>query len=199
MTALKWDPRDTAHLSGSNHKLNTIGLSRFTSTIKNLKLLAKNKFGVTTLKEYLTGKSPESLASLHGRSCTQLTSLKKDLGLLKMNNASKTIIVRRTLNDDVPFLFATYLKHNWYDKRNSTMLPKMVWTLAQRKKLSKIIEEQKVRVACLSDDPDIILGYGFMDNDKKPFVYVKLAWRNSPYKIEELLTTTIEKDDHEKT
>lgn len=111
-----------------------------------------------------------------------------------MINTSKTIIVRKAIAEDIPFLFSTYLKHNWYDKRNTTLLPKFVWTTAQRKRLQKIFDEGRIRVACLSDDKEIILGYAFMDKDDKVFVYVKMAWRNSPYKIEDLLKTTVEKE-----
>lgn len=185
---------DTALMCGNNLKQNTTALYLFTTTIKNLKPNEKKLFGGITQRGFLIEKLQKSLTLLLDKFFTQSTQLKKDLASPKMINASKTIIVRKANKEDVPFLFSTYLKHNWYDKRNSTMLPKMVWTLAQRKRLQKVFDEQRIKVACLSDDPEIILGYGFIDNDKKPFIYVKLAWRNSPYKIEELLKLTLEKE-----
>lgn len=96
------------------------------------------------------------------------------------------IKIRDHVEGDHPFLFATYLQNNWYDKTNTTTLKKATWMGLQHKRLEKVLDEQKVKVACLSNDEDIILGYAFNDG-KKPFVYVKLAWRKNPQKIEELL------------
>jgi len=104
------------------------------------------------------------------------------------------IIVRRAKEEDVPFLFATYLKHNWYDKTNSTLLPKMAWMNAQRKRLQRIFDSGLILIACLGDDPDLIMGYGFLDLDKRPFVYIKKHYRNQEENIEELLKESINKE-----
>lgn len=94
--------------------------------------------------------------------------------------------------DDEAFLFATYLKNNWYRQESSTMLPKKIWMWAQHKRLEKVMKNQVITVACLKDDPDVILGYGFWDEDK-PFVYIKLAWRSDKLNLEKELTERIEK------
>lgn len=111
----------------------------------------------------------------------------------------KKIIVRPAKEEDVPFLFATYLKHNWYDKTNSTLLPKIVWINAQRKRLQKIYDENKVKIACINEDPDLIMGYGFLDLDKKPFVYIKKHYRNQEENLENLLRESIKGDTNEET
>lgn len=94
---------------------------------------------------------------------------------------------------DHPFLFSTYLKNNWYDKTNSTTLKKATWMGLQHSRLEKVLEEQKVKIACLSEDPDVILGYSFQDGSA-PFVYVKLAWRNTFCKLnlKDLLLKSLE-------
>ena len=94
--------------------------------------------------------------------------------------------------DDEAFLFATYLKNNWYRQESSTMLPKKIWMWAQHKRLEKVMKNQVITVACLKDDPDVILGYGFWD-EEKPFTYIKLAWRSDKLNLEKELTERIEK------
>jgi len=106
------------------------------------------------------------------------------------------IRIRNHTKDDEPFLFATYLQHNWYDKTNSTTLKKDTWMSLQHKRLEGVLEQQKVKVACLKDDPTVILGYAFQDGSK-PFSYLKLAWRNCSVNIKELLLKALE-ENHEK-
>jgi len=103
------------------------------------------------------------------------------------------ISIRDHISDDEPFLFATYLKNNWYDKTNSTTLKKATWMSLQHKRLEKVLQNQKVKIACLKSDPDVIIGYAFEDAGK-PFVYIKLAWRGladlKPKLIESIGETT---------
>lgn len=99
---------------------------------------------------------------------------------------------REHLPTDEPFLFSTYLKNNWYRQESSTMLPKKVWMWAQHKRLEKILKNQIITIACLSEDPDVILGYSFWD-DKEPFTYIKLAWRNEKLDLKTQLTERIQK------
>jgi len=99
-------------------------------------------------------------------------------------------LIRNHEETDYPFLFATYLQNNWYDKTNSTILKKDMWMSLQHKRLEKVLESQPVKVACLQEDPDVILGYAFHDNDK-PFVYVKLAWRSEKLNLKQALTNAL--------
>lgn len=99
--------------------------------------------------------------------------------------------IRDHQEDDHAFLFSTYLKNNWYDKTNSTTLKKATWMGLQHTRLEKVLENQKVKIACLSEDPDVILGYSFQDGSA-PFVYVKLAWRNNQLNIKDLLLKSLE-------
>lgn len=101
------------------------------------------------------------------------------------------IQIRNHVKEDEPFLFATYLQHNWYDKTNTTTLKKSTWMSLQHKRLENVLESDHVKIACLKEDPDVILGYAFKDGSK-PFSYVKLAWRQSPVDIKELLLKSLE-------
>jgi|688.fasta_scaffold858875_1 hypothetical protein len=101
------------------------------------------------------------------------------------------IDIRDHKKDDEPFLFSTYLKNNWYDKTNSTTLKKATWMNLQHGRLEKVLDKQKIKIACLKEDPDVILGYSFQDGSA-PFVYVKLAWRNNQLNIKDLLLKSLE-------
>jgi len=101
------------------------------------------------------------------------------------------IKIRDHVEGDHAFLFSTYLQNNWYDKTNSTTLKKDTWMSLQHKRLEKVIDRQKIKIACLSDDPDVILGYAFQDGEK-PFSYVKLAWRSNPQNIKDMLINSLE-------
>ena len=102
----------------------------------------------------------------------------------------KFILIRESNNADVPFLFATYLKHNWYDKTNTSTLKKETWMGLQRKRLENVLKTQSVKVAVLSSDQDVILGYGFWDASK-PFIYIKQAWRDKKFQIKDMLIDEI--------
>lgn len=185
--------KDIRLLFGNNRKLSITGLPQSFITIKNLRTAAKEKFGGYMLKDFLSERLLKKLILRPGKCFTLYKSRAKDLGSSKMTNRV-TLHIRNANQDDIPFLFSTYLKHNWYDKTNSTLLPKMVWINAQRKRLEKIYQENKVRVCCLAEDHELILGYAFLDADNKPFVYVKQAFRKSPENIDELLRKTIEEE-----
>lgn len=105
---------------------------------------------------------------------------------------NKFIQIRDLEPDDHAFLFSTYLKHNWYDKTNTSTLKKATWMAMQHKRLEKVLSGQTVKIACLSEDPDTIVGYAFKDGEK-PFVYAKLAWRSPALNLETLLINSLEK------
>ena len=106
----------------------------------------------------------------------------------------KEIVIRNMQPGDEPFLFATYLKNNWYDKTNTSTLKPATWMALQRKRLENVLKVQPVKIACLSHDEDIILGYGFFDIDKH-FIYIKQAWRDPRFAIKDMLDKEIERPE----
>lgn len=107
-----------------------------------------------------------------------------------MPQTNKLIEIRDAEPSDHAFLFNSYLQNNWYDKTQSTTLKKHTWMALQHKRLEKVLETKTVKVACLSEDPDIIIGYAFKDGDK-PFSYVKLGWRAPALDISKKLIESI--------
>lgn len=103
------------------------------------------------------------------------------------------IKIRDHNKDDHSFFLATYLRNNWYSKENSTTLKKATWMSLQHKRLGNVLETQKIKVACDASDSDSIFGYAFHDGEK-PFVYIKLAFRDPKWKIKEMLLESLSKE-----
>lgn len=107
-----------------------------------------------------------------------------------MTTPIKTIEIRDVEPSDHPFLFSSYLNNNWYDKTQSTTLKKHTWMALQHKRLEKVLTSGVVKIACLGDEPDIIIGYAFPDGDK-PFTYIKLGWRKPQLELTKRLLESI--------
>jgi DNA polymerase elongation subunit (family B) len=91
------------------------------------------------------------------------------------------IQIRPIVESDHAFIFATYLRNKWFDKGNKTTLKRSTWSKLQHKRIEDLMHSESAKnnflVACLEEDPDVILGYAFTDG-QTPFVYVKLPWRS---------------------
>lgn len=85
------------------------------------------------------------------------------------------IKIRSIKKEDEPFIYATYLKNNWHSKTNTTTLRKETWMRVQHGRLEALFENapEQVKVVCLVEDPDTILGYKLQD-----WVYIRPQWRN---------------------
>lgn len=92
------------------------------------------------------------------------------------------VAFRQNRPADEAFIFATYLRNRWFDKANKTTLKRSTWSSLQHKRLERLLNEQKVLIACLDEDNDTILGYAFID-DISPYAYVKLAFRSEGFDI----------------
>lgn len=99
------------------------------------------------------------------------------------------IVLRQSVPSDHPFIFATYIRHNWFSPRNTTTLKRSTWSQLQHTRLEGILARGVV-VACLGDDPDVIVGYA-LDDGGKPFAYVKLAWRSPGLGIKDKLLEAV--------
>lgn len=89
------------------------------------------------------------------------------------------IAYRKFKQSDEAFIFSTYIRNRWFDKANTTTLKRATWSKLQHKRIEDIMYRGSngIVIACLSEEPDTILGYCFMDN-ATPWCYIKLAWRD---------------------
>jgi hypothetical protein len=102
------------------------------------------------------------------------------------------IKVRKASEADHPFIYSTYLKHNWYSVRNTSVLRKDTWMRIQHGRLENILTTRGSWVVCLLQDPDVILGYLVPDVDS--FVYLRPQWRDSELDLRELLFKEMNND-----
>lgn len=96
------------------------------------------------------------------------------------------ILTRPIIDADHNFVYATYLRNRWFDKNNLTTLRRKTWSVLQHKRLEDIMRKKLVVIACLDEDPDVIVGYALRDQDKL-YCYIKLSFRNPNFHIEEKL------------
>lgn len=86
------------------------------------------------------------------------------------------LLTRPAAPSDHNFVYATYLRNRWYDTLNTTTLQKDTWMRIQHGRLEKMLASQPVLVVCLSEDPEVILGYKLLDGSEV-WSYVKKDWR----------------------
>lgn len=89
--------------------------------------------------------------------------------------------VRDAINADISFIMATFLRGLYYGDSWFSTIPKDVFMSNYKVLGENLIYSDKttVKVACLKDDSNVILGYSILSADFQTvhFVFVKTAWR----------------------
>ena len=90
-----------------------------------------------------------------------------------------TIAFRDKREGDTPFIFASWLKglrfgNDWYGLIDSKIYFKVYHDFIEML-LAK--PDVTVKVACMKDAPDVILGYSVYSGTRLDWVYVKDRWR----------------------
>ena len=98
-----------------------------------------------------------------------------------MGNELDSLMVLRDLEPaDIPFIYSTWMRAYYYGNDFSAVGTKEFFFDNHRKLLDRVMNEPKtkVRISCLCDDPDVILGYSVVENEQAlHFVFVKVVWR----------------------
>lgn len=91
--------------------------------------------------------------------------------------------IRPPVKDDISFIMATWLKGLYYGESWFSQIPKDIFMNSYKKIASTILINPNinVRVACLKEDPGVILGYSITTSDDKAvvWVFVKKPWREN--------------------
>lgn len=99
----------------------------------------------------------------------------------KMNTMSEEQIyeVRDYKPEDKSFIMATFLRGLYYGDSWFSLIPKDVFMTNYKHIIEALMVKNTVKVACLCEDKDVILGYSILSNDFKTihFCFVKSAWR----------------------
>lgn len=92
----------------------------------------------------------------------------------KMNN---TWIIRLGRPEDRPLIYATWLRGLYYGNKYYKTIDQSAYFATYPKVLEHLLNNSSVQVACLSSDPDVVLGYVVYKGDTVHWIYVKRAWR----------------------
>lgn len=92
---------------------------------------------------------------------------------------------------DQAFIFSTWRKGLYYGSTHRDTLPNAFnFMRYQTEKIKKMLPHAQVRVACLKDDPSLILGYAVFTGDQHlEWVFVKSNFRSK--KIGTFLTVNV--------
>lgn len=89
--------------------------------------------------------------------------------------------VRDAVEADKNYIYASFLRGLYYGKSMWSELPKQVFMDTYKKVVETLVNnpDTVIKVACLKDDPNIILGYSILSNDFTTIHYinVKSVWR----------------------
>jgi len=92
-------------------------------------------------------------------------------------NRKDLISVRGYHPDDEAFIFQTWLQGLYHGNSLFNLIDHDIYFTNYRKVIESLLKTAQVSVACLKDDPEIILGYSISQGTKLHWVHVKEAWR----------------------
>lgn len=97
-------------------------------------------------------------------------------------NKSDLIGIRAAVEGDRNLILATWLRGLYYGCSLFTEVPKNTFMAAYHDILERLLASNnvKVTIACLRDDPDVIVGYSVTNRDGTivHWVFTKSNWRN---------------------
>lgn len=97
-------------------------------------------------------------------------------------NKSELVAIRSMHAGDKNFLLATWLRSLFYGDSVFSAMKKNTFMLKYKQVIDMIINNPKtsVLVACLKEEPEVILGYSVLCPELKSvhWVYIKRSWRN---------------------
>jgi hypothetical protein len=98
-----------------------------------------------------------------------------------MNDFSGMYNIREAKDSDKNLVLATFLKGLYYGESFFSRVPKDIFMSCYSRVAQALVnnENTKILVACLPEDPDVVLGYSMTSRDDKTvyFCFTKAAWR----------------------
>lgn len=87
--------------------------------------------------------------------------------------------VRECMENDKNFILATFLRGLYYGESFFSDVPKNLFMERYKRVAQALVNDPNttIRVACLPEDKDVILGYSICSGDSVNFCFVKAAWR----------------------
>ncbi len=102
-----------------------------------------------------------------------------------------------TSETDDSYIYSTWTKYSWYSPIEPIDLPKNVYFIKKAEQIKYFLESGLTKVACLKDEPYVIIGYVVAHNNEIKWLCVKKDFRNQG--IEEFLLKSVKgKEDGRK-
>lgn len=92
-------------------------------------------------------------------------------------NKRDLIDYRQGLATDDPFIFSSWLNGLRYANDMFEQIDQEIYFKHYHQRIELILKRSEVNIACLKDDPDVILGYSVVEPTILHWVFVKPAWR----------------------
>lgn len=98
-----------------------------------------------------------------------------------MDNFSGMYDIRDAKIEDANFVLATFLRGLYYGESWYSAIPKDIFMSNYKRIAVAMLANPNniVKIACLKEDPDVILGYSILSSDYQVihWVFVKKVWR----------------------
>ena len=99
-----------------------------------------------------------------------------------------TIRSYNPMTDD-SYIYSTWSKYAWYSSKDPISISKHQFFKQKNAYIKDILQNGVVKVACVKDDPYVIMGYIVVHNNKVEWLCVKKDYHNQG--IEELLKRSL--------
>jgi hypothetical protein len=89
--------------------------------------------------------------------------------------------IRLGKDEDKNLILATFLRGLYYGESFFSQIPKDIFMSCYKRVAQALVNDKNtvIKIACLKEDPDVILGYSLLSSDEKTvyWCFVKAAWR----------------------
>lgn len=89
----------------------------------------------------------------------------------------QSIVIRPGVSSDIAFIYATFLQGLYHGSEYFSDVPRDTFFDNYKLVIEALLQRASVRVACLEEDPDVILGYCVYKDNALHWVYTKKPWR----------------------
>lgn len=96
-----------------------------------------------------------------------------------MSEINNTYLIRDYRPEDKAFIMSTWLRGLYYGNQFYALMEKNTFMDVYKQVLEALLQRSIVKVACLVEDQDVILGYIVLSNDVNTihWVFIKQAFR----------------------
>lgn len=94
-----------------------------------------------------------------------------------MQVTSSTVQIRNFKQEDLPLIYSTWLLGLYHGCDWFGRIKKESFFRNYKVVLERLVPTCEIKVACLTDDEDVILGYVCYRGESLDWIFVKKAWR----------------------